>query len=198
MLSTTTPALAVTTPPTARVLAISTAPSISTTSRLVVPSTSMSPEMSSEPASSSPVSVTFLNPVTSLLVSTITALDAATVPAVIPSIDSKSFSLIFAPPITKLVPVIVVPVIAAAEFAPITAPSIEPPFISTEVSCGDVNACVPASMSFRCAISSLIALLTLEGAIPSAMLMLSMSVLLPAVASYSEILVLAISSVPFY
>ena len=47
ILSIDTPALAVTAPPTAKVEAISTAPSISTTSRLVVPSTSISPDMSS-------------------------------------------------------------------------------------------------------------------------------------------------------
>ena len=58
-----TPA-AVTLPPTARVLAISTAPSMSTTSRLVVPSTSMSPEMSRDANTEVPVAVTV--PVTSM------------------------------------------------------------------------------------------------------------------------------------
>ena len=58
MLSTTTPALAVTTPVTPRVEAISTAPSMSTTSRLVVPSTSISPEMSNEANTDVPVPVT--------------------------------------------------------------------------------------------------------------------------------------------
>jgi len=65
-----------------------------------------------------------------LLASTTTALEAATVPAVILSICSNSASAIFAEPITKLVPVIAVPVIAAALAPPITAPSIVPPLIS--------------------------------------------------------------------
>jgi len=43
-------------------------------------------------------------PVISLFVLTTTALDADTVPAVIPSILSKSLSLISALPITKLPP----------------------------------------------------------------------------------------------
>ena len=55
MLSTTTPALAVTTPATPSVLAISTAPSISTTSKLLVPSISISPEMSKLVPVSTPV-----------------------------------------------------------------------------------------------------------------------------------------------
>ena len=71
-----------------------------------VPSTSTLPETSSEPASNSPVSVILRKPVASLFASTTTALEAATVPAVIPSILSKSFSLISALPITKLPPVI--------------------------------------------------------------------------------------------
>ena len=95
-----------------------------------VPSTSTSPDTSKEAASSSPVIVTFLAPVKSLLLSTTTALDAATVPAVMPSIVSNSASFISAEPITKLVPVIVVPVIAAALEPPIVAPSIVPPLIS--------------------------------------------------------------------
>ena len=72
----------------------------------------------------------FLAPVKSLLASTTIALEAATVPAVTPSIVSSSASLISAEPITKLVPVIVVPVIAAALDPPIIAPSTVPPFIS--------------------------------------------------------------------
>ena len=71
----------------------------------------------------------------SLLLSTTTAFEAATVPAVTPSIVSSSASDISALPITKLVPVIavpviVVPVIAAALDPPITAPSTVPPFMS--------------------------------------------------------------------
>ena len=72
----------------------------------------------------------FLAPVKSLLLSTTIALEAATVPAVTPSIVSSSASFISAEPITKLVPVIVVPVIAAALDPPIIAPSTVPPFIS--------------------------------------------------------------------
>ena len=72
----------------------------------------------------------FLKPVISLSASTTTALEAATVPAVIVSIVSSSASLIDAEPITKLVPVIVVPVIAAAVEPPITVASIVPPFMS--------------------------------------------------------------------
>ena len=64
-----------------------------------VPSTSTLPETSSEPASNSPVSVILRKPVASLFASTTTALEAATVPAVIPSMLSKSFSLISALPI---------------------------------------------------------------------------------------------------
>ena len=50
-----------------------------------VPSISALPERAKVAASSSPVSVTFLNPVMSLLLSTATALDATTVPKVVPS-----------------------------------------------------------------------------------------------------------------
>ena len=57
-------------------------------------------------------------------------LEAATVPAVTPSIVSSSASLISAEPITKLVPVIVVPVIAAALEPPIIDPSTVPPLMS--------------------------------------------------------------------
>ena len=95
-----------------------------------VPSMSASPLTSNEPASSSPVSVMFLKLPMSLLLSTTTALEAATVPAVTPSIVSNSASDISAEPITKLVPVIAVPVIAAALYPPIIAPSIVPPLIS--------------------------------------------------------------------
>ena len=95
-----------------------------------VPSMSASPLTSNEPASSSPVSVMFLKLPMSLLLSTTTALEAATVPAVTPSIVSNSASDISAEPITKLVPVIAVPVIAAALEPPIIAPSTVPPLIS--------------------------------------------------------------------
>ena len=59
-------------------------PFIDSASVSKVPSTSTSPLTSKEPASSSPVSVIFLAPVKSLLLSTTIALEAATVPAVIP------------------------------------------------------------------------------------------------------------------
>ena len=108
-----------------------------------VPSTSTSPLTSNEPASSSPVSVMFLKLPMSLLASTTTALEAATVPAVTPSIVSSSASDIFAEPITKLVPVIAVPVIAAALDPPIIAPSTVPPFISA-VSATNASCYVPS------------------------------------------------------
>ena len=57
------PAEDVIAPSTCRVDAISTAPSISTTSKLVVPSTSMSPDMSSDPNEPTPVVVILLEPV---------------------------------------------------------------------------------------------------------------------------------------
>jgi hypothetical protein len=50
--------------------------------------------------------------------------------SVAPSSISNSVSVIVALPITKLVPVIVVPVIAPAEVPPIVTPSIVPPFMS--------------------------------------------------------------------
>ena len=50
-----------------------------------VPSISASPDISKEPASSSPVKVICLNPDISLSASAITANEADTVPAVIPS-----------------------------------------------------------------------------------------------------------------
>ena len=71
-------------------------PLIDSASVSSVPSTSTSPLTSNEPASSSPVSVMFLAPVKSLLLSTTIALEAATVPAVTPSIVSSSASLISA------------------------------------------------------------------------------------------------------
>ena len=55
--------------------------------------------------STSPVPVTFLKPVTSLFASTMTAFDAATVPAVMPSIVSSSVSFIAADPIVNPVAV---------------------------------------------------------------------------------------------
>ena len=66
----------------------------------------------------------------SLLLSTTTALEAATVPAVTPSIVSSSASEISAEPITKLVPVMAVPVMAAALEPPMIAPSTVPPLMS--------------------------------------------------------------------
>ena len=105
-------------------------PFIESASVSKVPSISASPDISKVAASNSPVSVTFLKLPISLLLSTTTALLAATVPAVTPSIVSSSASLISAEPITKLVPVIVVPVIAAALEPPIIAPSTVPPFMS--------------------------------------------------------------------
>ena len=57
-------------------------PFIDSASVSSVPSTSTSPLTSNEPASSSPVSVMFLAPVKSLLLSTTIALEASTVPAV--------------------------------------------------------------------------------------------------------------------
>ena len=82
-----------------------------------VPSMSASPDISSVAASNSPVSVTFLNDPISLFESTTTALLAATVPAVTPSIVSNSASLMFADPIIKPVavnvPLTVSPVSAA-------------------------------------------------------------------------------------
>ena len=124
-------------------------PFIDSASVSKVPSTSTSPLTSNEPASSSPVSVIFLAPVKSLLLSTMIALEAATVPAVIPSIVSNSASLISALPITKLVPVIVVPVIAAALDPPIIAPSIVPPFISAVSATKLSIFAVPSMNKFR-------------------------------------------------
>ena len=57
-------AVVVSTPVTRAVVAMFTAPSMSTTSRLVVPSTSMSPEMSRDANTEVPVAVTV--PVTSM------------------------------------------------------------------------------------------------------------------------------------
>ena len=62
-----------------------------------VPSISASPLMSSDPASNSPVSVTLRKLAMSLLLSTMTALDAVTVPAVTPSMASNSASVMTAP-----------------------------------------------------------------------------------------------------
>ena len=124
-------------------------PFIDSASVSKVPSTSTFPLTSKEPASSSPVSVMFLAPVKSLLLSTTIALEAATVPAVIPSIVSNSASLISALPITKLVPVIAVPVIAAALDPPITAPSIVPPFISAVSATKLSMFAVPSINKFR-------------------------------------------------
>ena len=67
-----------------------------------VPSISASPDISSVAASSSPVSVTFLNDPISLFESTTTALLAATVPAVTSSIVSSSASDMAADPIVTV------------------------------------------------------------------------------------------------
>ena len=71
--------------PTETVASICTAPSMSTTSKFVVPAISTAPETSRVAASSSPVSVMLRKDAISLLASTITARDPATVPAVIPN-----------------------------------------------------------------------------------------------------------------
>jgi hypothetical protein len=105
-------------------------PSISVLSKLVVPSISASPETSKVAVSNSPVIVMLRPPVISLLESATIAFEAETVPAVTPSIVSNSASFISAEPMTKLVPVIVVPVIAAALDPPIVTPSNVPPLIS--------------------------------------------------------------------
>ncbi len=60
-------------------------PSISVSSKFAVPSISIFPETSKVAVSNSPVKVIFLKPVTSLLESTTTPLEATTVPAVEPS-----------------------------------------------------------------------------------------------------------------
>ena len=72
-----------------------------------VPSMSASPLTSNEPASSSPVSVILRKDAASLLLSTTTALEAATVPAVIPSSISSSASVNSAPEPNVSVPVTV-------------------------------------------------------------------------------------------
>ena len=83
-----------------------------------VPSISASPDTSRLPASSSPVSVIFLNDAASLLASTTTALLAATVPAVIPSSISNSASDNSAPePSVKLPPTVKLPATANVELA---------------------------------------------------------------------------------
>ena len=87
-----------------------------------VPSTSTSPEMSRVAASSSPVMVMFLKPVTSLLLSTTTALDAETVPAVTPSIVSNSASFIDALPIMKESPDVMLPLDVIAPEATVPKP----------------------------------------------------------------------------
>ena len=78
-----------------------------------VPSISTSVEMSKFAAVIVPVAVKLRKDETSLLVSTVTTFDAAIVPAVTPSIASKSFSLMSAEPMTKLPPVIA-PVVVIA------------------------------------------------------------------------------------
>ena len=94
------------------------APSISTASRLVVPSISASPLMSSVAASSSPVMVMLRPPVRSLSESTMTALEAETVPAVMPStrfssaaVEVTAVPLMDNPPVTSSV-------LAAVIFSP--------------------------------------------------------------------------------
>jgi len=100
MLSTTTPAFAVTTPPTARVEAISTAPSISTTSKLDVPSTSISPDMSSA------VPIRVCEKVTCPLEAIVIASTSEADPIVLPSPIIKS-SVSVTIPVTPNVPPIV-------------------------------------------------------------------------------------------
>ena len=92
-----------------------------------VPSTSTSPETSRLPASNSPVRVMLRKEAISLLASTTTALDAATVPAVMPSSISNSASLIAAPPTVRDVNAP-----AAGTAPPMAVPSIVPPSILTE------------------------------------------------------------------
>ena len=69
------------------------APSISTTSKFAVPSISTSPEKSPVAASSSPEIVMLRPPVISMFASVTIALEAITVPAVIPSNVSNSASV---------------------------------------------------------------------------------------------------------
>ena len=89
-----------------------------------VPSISPLPDMSKVAASSSPVNVTFLNPDTSLLASTTTAFEAATVPAVIPSIVSSSASLIAALPTVIDEPCIAAPPPPLSTQANVPLPSV--------------------------------------------------------------------------
>ena len=70
-----------------------------------VPSISASPEISNVAASNSPVKVTFLNPDISLFASAITANEADTVPAVIPStkFNSAAVDVTLVPQISRVV-----------------------------------------------------------------------------------------------
>ena len=88
-------------------VAVTAVPLIDKASVSNVPSISASPDTSNEPASSSPVSVMFLKEAASLFESTTTALEAATVPAVIPSSISSSASVNSAPEPNVSVPVTV-------------------------------------------------------------------------------------------
>ena len=72
-------------------------PAIVIASASNVPSMSASPDMSSDPASNSPLMVIFLPPVMSLFESVIIALLAITVPFVIPSIRLMSVALAVTP-----------------------------------------------------------------------------------------------------
>ena len=79
------------------------------------------PDMSSVAASNSPVSVMLRKDAASLLESTTTALEAATVPAVMPSIVSSSASLMTADPIV-MPPTVATPVMLAVP-ATVSAPA---------------------------------------------------------------------------
>ena len=114
---------------------------------VVVPDTvRLPPTCKLPPNSPLPLAVTFLNPVMSLSESTTTALLADTVPAVSPSICSKSASLISADPITK-VPLVVAPVAVIFLNDPMsllestttaldaaTVPAVTPSIVSSSVS----------------------------------------------------------------
>ena len=89
-----------------------------------------------------PVAVTFLNEAMSLFESTTTALDAATVPAVMPSIVSSSASLMFAEPIINPVAVTVSLKVAApaADISSVSAVMPEPPSLPCKIiSLSDTN-----------------------------------------------------------
>ena len=97
MLSTTTPAFAVTTPATPRVDAISTAPSMSTTSKFVVPSTSISPEISNA------VPIKVCVSVSCPLLAIVIASASEATPIVPPSLITKSSAIVSNPTELKLI-----------------------------------------------------------------------------------------------